>query len=135
MKASQAGTLILSSSSSIPPGAARITIVPNRELPPPPPDGEAPGQAPLPRAYTLEQNYPNPFNPATVIRYSLPARGRVVLKVYDMLGREVKTLIDEIQDAGSRSTSWDADGMPSGIYFCRLTAGEFTETKKMVLMK
>jgi hypothetical protein len=83
----------------------------------------------------LAQNYPNPYNPTTVVSYQLPVAGAVRLVVYDILGREVAVLVDEKQGAGSYSAHWDARGFASGVYFYRLQAGEFAETKKMILMK
>jgi hypothetical protein len=91
--------------------------------------------APLPRDYSLSQNYPNPFNPSTAISYQLPAKSFVSLKVFDMLGREVATLVNEVKTAGTYSTTWNASGFGSGIYFCKMQAGSFSETKKLVLMK
>jgi hypothetical protein len=88
-----------------------------------------------PRQFTLEQNYPNPFNPSTTISYSVPQAGLVSLKVYDLLGREVATLLNEIKSAGTYSVPWNALTNPSGIYFYKLTAGGFSETHKMQLIK
>jgi uncharacterized delta-60 repeat protein len=88
--------------------------------------------------FTLQQNYPNPFNPATTIRFSIPVgtgHAPSVLKVYDVLGREVATLVNENLEAGSYETQFDASGFPSGVYFYRLTAGTFSETKRMLLLK
>jgi minor extracellular serine protease Vpr len=85
--------------------------------------------------YALEQNYPNPFNPATLISYQLPERGNVSLKVYDILGNEVSVLINEEKPAGKYTLTWNAVKVPSGVYFYELKAGEFTETKKMLLVK
>ena len=76
----------------------------------------------MPRGFSLEQNYPNPFNPLTVIRYHLPVESKVRLTIYDVLGQEVKLLVDEIQDGGFRQAEWDASGMATGIYFYKLTA-------------
>ena len=87
------------------------------------------------KSYTLMQNYPNPFNPTTVITYNLPAATNVTLIVYDMLGKEVKTLVNNSQSAGLHSVIFNARNLTSGIYFYRLHAGSFTETKKLVLMK
>jgi hypothetical protein len=81
------------------------------------------------------QNFPNPFNPQTVISYNLPENSLVQLKVYDILGREVATLVNEFQEAGLRTVSFDAASMPSGVYFYRINAGKFSEVKKMLLMK
>ena len=89
----------------------------------------------LPRFIRLEQNYPNPFNPKTVIRIHLPVRERVHLAIYDSLGRLISTLVDGKKEAGSYSVSWNARNMPSGVYFCRIQAGEFSTTKKLLLLK
>ncbi|MGB2867857.1 MAG: T9SS type A sorting domain-containing protein [Bacteroidota bacterium] len=88
-----------------------------------------------PDGYALEQNYPNPFNPTTAISYQLSVASEVSLRIFDILGREVTTLVTEEQSAGAYRTTWDAKELPSGIYFCRLEAGRFTETKKLVLMR
>ena len=88
-----------------------------------------------PASYSLGQNYPNPFNPSTRISYSLPAAGYVDLKVYDVLGREVASLVNERRAAGRYTAHWDARAMPSGVYFYCLTAGRFIETKKLVVLK
>jgi hypothetical protein len=85
--------------------------------------------------YVLYQNYPNPFNPATVIRYSLPVNGSVTLKVYDVIGREVAMLMNQEKLAGTYQIPFDASKLPSGIYFYRLTAGSFTQVKKMLMIK
>ena len=90
----------------------------------------------LPIRYDLKQNYPNPFNPVTNISYSLPLSGNVSLVIYNLLGEEVSRLVDDIQlQAGDYNTSWDASNMTSGIYFYRLTAGDFVRMRKMVLLK
>lgn len=89
----------------------------------------------LPAEYALEQNYPNPFNPSTVIRYNLPLTGNVELKVYDMLGREVATLVSTNQVAGSYNITFDAGNLASGIYIARLKAGSFVKSVKMQLIK
>jgi hypothetical protein len=94
----------------------------------------------LPATYNIHQNYPNPFNPITTLRYDLPENGLVNVIIYDMLGREVKTLINQTQDAGYRSVIWDATndyGKPvsAGIYLYQIQAGEYIQTKKMVLLK
>jgi hypothetical protein len=89
----------------------------------------------IPREYVLAQNYPNPFNPVTTISYQIRSAGGVTLRVYDLLGREVATLMNEFQQAGSYTTTFDASRLSSGVYFYRLQAGSFVNTKKMVLTK
>ncbi len=88
-----------------------------------------------PSQYSLSQNYPNPFNPATEIRFSLPTRGQVRLSVYDVAGREVALLYDGPAGPGTHTVRWDAGDKASGIYFCRYSAGPFTGTRKMLLIK
>ncbi|MBI4428370.1 MAG: 5'-nucleotidase C-terminal domain-containing protein [Ignavibacteriales bacterium] len=89
----------------------------------------------IPAAFELHQNYPNPFNPSTIIMYDLSERAHVVLKVYDLLGREIATLVDGIQDIGSRSVRFDASKLAAGVYFYRLNAGSIVQTKRMLLLK
>ncbi len=89
----------------------------------------------VPSAYQLEQNYPNPFNPSTSISFTLPSKSFVSLKVFDLLGREVATLVNEQKPAGTYTQKWNAANVSSGIYFYRLQADKFTETKKLVLLK
>ncbi len=111
------------------------------------------GKGELPTQFAVHQNYPNPFNPLTIIRYALPVNAKVSLKIYNVLGQEVRTLVDEVQDAGYKSVEWSAGGVPSGVYFYRLSAvpvalqdpvpdegrdvkaGAFVEVKKMMLLK
>jgi hypothetical protein len=85
--------------------------------------------------YTLNQNYPNPFNPSTFIDYYIPKESFVTLKIYDNLGREVKTLVNTKLMPGNYQIKWDAGKNNSGIYFYRLTAGEKTITRTMILIK
>ncbi|MDL1893779.1 T9SS type A sorting domain-containing protein, partial [Sphingobacteriales bacterium CHB3] len=85
--------------------------------------------------FSLAQNYPNPFNATTHIRYSIQASGFTLLKVYDVLGREVATLVKEVKAPGTYNVTWNADGMASGVYFYRLQAGEFTQTKRLMLLR
>tara|TARA_Y100001001_G_scaffold6668_1_gene6524 strand:- start:115 stop:1341 length:1227 start_codon:yes stop_codon:yes gene_type:complete len=97
-------------------------------------------EASMPGSYSLLQNYPNPFNPTTTLRYDLPENSHVTITIYDMLGRKVKTLINETQDAGYRSIIWDATGnngerASAGIYLYQIQAREYMQTKKMVLLK
>jgi len=89
----------------------------------------------VPQGYSLSQNYPNPFNPSTEIGYQLPATGHVSLVVYDLLGREVATLVNEIQSAGTYAEKFDARALSSGMYFYRLTSGSFSSARKMMLVR
>jgi len=94
----------------------------------------------MPTEYAIHQNYPNPFNPVTTLRYDIPENAMINITIYDMLGRQVKTLINQTQDAGYRSVIWDATndyGKPvsAGIYLYQIQAGEYMQTKKMVLLK
>ena len=88
-----------------------------------------------PKGFSLAQNYPNPFNPTTNFQFTIGDLRFVELRVFDLLGREVATLVNEERRAGSYSVTWDAANVPSGTYFCRLKAGSFEETKKIILMK
>jgi len=89
----------------------------------------------LPEEYSLKQNYPNPFNPSTSIEYSIPSESFVELKVYDVLGNEVAILVNEQQQAGVYRADFHASKISSGMYFARLTANEFTQVVKMILLK
>ena len=96
----------------------------------------------LPKEFVLEQNYPNPFNPTTTIRYALPKESKVQLRIYNVLGQEVKTLVDEIQDVGYKSVEWNSGSVASGIYFCRIVAisisspsKPFMQVEKMLLIR
>jgi len=88
-----------------------------------------------PAKYALSQNYPNPFNPGTKISFSLPVSEKVTLKIFNAIGEEVANLVDELKDAGTYKIFWDATGLNSGIYFYQLKAGNFSEVKKLILMK
>ncbi|MEP7146541.1 MAG: T9SS type A sorting domain-containing protein, partial [bacterium] len=89
----------------------------------------------IPGNFSLSQNFPNPFNPKTIINYELPTANYVTLKVYDVLGNEVKTIVNEKETAGSYAIEFDASGFPSGIYYYKIKAGEFEQVKKMILLK
>ncbi|MBS1494803.1 MAG: T9SS type A sorting domain-containing protein [Bacteroidetes bacterium] len=91
----------------------------------------------IPSEFSLHQNYPNPFNPSTVIRYQLSVAGFTTLRIFDLLGKEVATLVNEKQNAGSYAVDFNSSefNLPSGIYFYTLNAGEFKQTRKMVLVK
>jgi hypothetical protein len=89
----------------------------------------------VPGTFRLFQNYPNPFNPTTTIQYSVPSSQYVSLKIYDVLGREVASLVDGTRQPGTYTVTWDASGFSSGVYFYRLMAGSFVGTKKLVLVR
>lgn len=104
---------------------------------------DEPVQVPLPQAYRLRQNYPNPFNPSTTIEFELPRASHVTLRVFNILGQHIATLVDELRSAGTHTLAWDAGSLPSGVYLYRLSArgpgirpdGNYTETKKMILVR
>jgi Secretion system C-terminal sorting domain len=91
--------------------------------------------SPSHKEFELNQNYPNPFNPATTIQYSIPKRSFVTIKVYNVLGKEISTLVNERKAEGNYSVDFNAVNLPSGIYFYRMQAGKFSLTKKFVLLK
>lgn len=93
--------------------------------------------APLskPGSFSLSQNYPNPFNPATTINYQIPSITKVTLKIYDILGREVGTLVNEVKNPGKYAVQFNADKLSAGIYFYKFQAGNYAESKKMILVK
>lgn len=102
--------------------------------------GIAEGQAVLPEVYALHQNHPNPFNPVTTLRYDLPEISHVTLTIYDILGRQVRTLANDVQEPGYKSVTWDGTDefgrpMGTGIYLYQISAGDFTHTRKMLLLK
>ena len=108
----------------------RGTVLPKRGD-----DLEITGEETVPKVFALHQNHPNPFNPTTAINYSIPEDGYVTLSVYDVLGNEVAILVDEQKQSGRYEVNFDASALPSGIYFYRLQTGNFTQTKKMILLK
>ncbi len=96
--------------------------------------------AEIPKAYRLDQNYPNPFNPSTTIKYDMKAKGLVTVRIYDVAGRLVRTLVNETKEAGAYSAVWDGRNeggaaVASGIYFYKMDAGSFSATKKLVLLR
>ena len=93
------------------------------------PEGE------LAKLFILKQNYPNPFNPSTAISYQIPIQSHVTLRVIDLLGREVATLVNEVQQPGDKLVVWDASNFPSGVYYYKIQSGNFSDTKKMMLVK
>ncbi|MBI5215682.1 MAG: T9SS type A sorting domain-containing protein [Ignavibacteriae bacterium] len=143
VKVNQAGTLTLSSVASNQYSENSIKIVSTNEQPPPPPTSETTNQKP--QVFNLEQNHPNPFNPSTVIRYSLPVTGLITLKVYNMLGQEVATLLDNQEmEQGEYEISFNANMFATGVYFYRINVESvdedgmkqiFTDVKRMLLLK
>ena len=89
----------------------------------------------IPEHFVLSQNYPNPFNPTTVISYQLPVASNVKIAVFDILGREVASLVNEREEAGSHEVRFDGSDLASGVYLYRLEAGSFVQTKKLILLK
>jgi hypothetical protein len=89
----------------------------------------------IPEDYVLENNYPNPFNPTTTIRFAIPKSSFVTLKVFNILGEEISTVLGERLPAGAHSVQWDGSPFPNGVYFYRLQAGPFLEIKTLVLLK
>ena len=89
----------------------------------------------LPKEFSLAQNYPNPFNGVTNFELRIVGFGLISLKVFDLLGREVATLVNNMMQAGTFGIAWDAGSMPSGVYFARLQAGTFVQTRKLLLLK
>lgn len=141
LKSSYAGKLVLSSQPTAT-DPRQIHITHTSELPPSIPGNNTDKTDLTPESFGLAQNFPNPFNPSTVIRYSLPVNSYVTLKIYSLLGQEVETLVDRIEDAGDKSVDWNASALASGYYIYKLTAISgtdsrllFTDTKKLTLLK
>jgi hypothetical protein len=134
VKAGGSGKLIFSKS-SIKDATSRVKITACSDYPPPPPENGQSTINRIPKAYSLESNYPNPFNPTTTISYALPRQSMVRLKVFNILGQEVSTLVNGVQSAGEKEVQFNAVNLPSGVYFYRLEAGTFTSIKKLVLIK
>jgi hypothetical protein len=140
IKVSQPGLLILNpGSSSVTSG--RIQTLLAGEYPPAPPHADV-QQINIPSAYGVDQNYPNPFNPTTLFRYQLPAESRVSLRIYNVAGQLVKTVVDDLQQAGYRQVVWNAAGYSTGVYFYRFEAigvdnpaQPFRRIMKFILMK
>lgn len=105
-------------------------------MPPPPPTGETSNiKSQTPTTFALEQNYPNPFNPTTELSFVIGHVSFVNLRIFDMLGREVATVVNKEMEPGGYTVQWDASNQRSGIYFYRLTAGKFSDTKKMLVIR
>jgi hypothetical protein len=115
--------------------ANRISIIPTTEMPPSAPSDHEERWMRNPQLFSLKQNYPNPFNPSTTIQYALPSVASVRLSIYNLLGKEVVTLVDGTLNAGIHSVAWDASSYPSGIYYYRLQTEKFSETRKLMLIK
>jgi hypothetical protein len=140
VKVNQDGQLILSSASAMTSIANSIHIVLTDEMPPATPERNSIKSTP--KEFVLNQNYPNPFNPSTVIHYQLPVDSRVALRIYNTLGQEVKTLVNELQKAGYETVEWNTGNVASGVYFYKLEATSatdatktFTQVKKMIMIK
>ncbi len=138
VKVTQAGQLILSSSNIL--AANRIQITPNGEMPPSPPQGSSNANPVLPAEFSLEQNYPNPFNPVTNFSFHIPDVGTqravsVQIKIYNTLGKEVATIVNQEMNPGVYTIQWDASSIPSGVYYYRMSSGKFSDMKKLLLMK
>ena len=89
----------------------------------------------IPEIFSLAQNYPNPFNPSTTFSYTIPNASKVIIKIYDVLGNEIETLVNDDKEAGNYEVKWNAVDLPSGVYFYQLSTGSFIETKNMLLLK
>lgn len=89
----------------------------------------------IPSRFSLEQNYPNPFNPSTTIRFTIPEASFVQLSVYNSIGQKVADLLSRELNSGKYSAQWNADAFPSGVYYCRIQAGTFSQTRKLLLLK
>ncbi|MCG6915023.1 T9SS type A sorting domain-containing protein, partial [bacterium BMS3Abin03] len=87
------------------------------------------------KEYALDYNFPNPFNSNTIIKYSIPNLSQVKLVVFNLLGEEIKTLVNDEKPAGMYEVTWNADNLPSGVYFYQLRVRDFVETKKMILLR
>jgi ASPM-SPD-2-Hydin domain-containing protein/type IX secretion system substrate protein len=136
VRVNEGGKLILSTTPSAIAASNHIRIVASGEIPPPPPTSEILfPKSQIPTEFALEQNYPNPFNPTTEIRFEVPVLGFMSLKVYNVLGQAVATLVDGVVEPGYRSVTWAASAVPSGVYFYRMTAGTFSKTKKLLLLR
>jgi hypothetical protein len=96
---------------------------------------DVPNDPGVPTSYEMTQNFPNPFNPTTTIQYSIPNESKVTLKVYNLIGQEVATLVNKVQATGNYNVNFDAANLPSGIYIYRLQAGTYTQVRKMTLLK
>jgi hypothetical protein len=134
VKSTQAGQLTLAATGFA--SNAKIRIVPGADVPPSPPEADAPaGTLQLPSSFALHTAYPNPFNPSTDISYAVADAKRITVKIYDILGREVVSLVDRVQEPGEYTIRWNASNIPSGIYFVRMNTESFNAVQKLMLMK
>jgi len=100
-----------------------------------PTSSESDGPADIPSVFTLKQNYPNPFNPSTVIPFELSKEVAVRIDIFDILGRQVMVLVDEVMPAGTHRAQWDASGVAGGVYIYQLRAGDFMQSRKLTIVK
>ncbi|MBI5020825.1 MAG: T9SS type A sorting domain-containing protein [Ignavibacteriales bacterium] len=136
VKVNQSGRLFMDNSLGGRIAEGKIQIVSINQKPPAPPDDDRISNFEKRISnFKLEQNYPNPFNPSTNIEYQISKIGFVSLKIYDILGQEIETLVNEEKQPGIYNIDWDANGYPNGVYLYRLQSGTFTDTKKLLLMK
>jgi hypothetical protein len=112
-----------------------LPIVATNELPPTPPDGSQITLNEIPKEYSMNQNWPNPFNPSTTIKYGLPEQAYVTLTIHNTLGQQVATLVNGQQKEGYHEVVFSNPNLPSGVYFYRLQAGTYSDTKKLLLIK
>ncbi|HTK81375.1 MAG TPA: T9SS type A sorting domain-containing protein, partial [Bacteroidota bacterium] len=134
VKAGEDGALIISHS-VVSGSSSRVRIIPDGEFPPAPPGTESDDSKRIPARFSLSQNYPNPFNPETHIRFSVPRNSFVTLKILDLLGREIATLFDAPATPGEHTVHWNAEGYGTGVYFYRLRTSDYSETKKLLLLR
>jgi hypothetical protein len=136
VKVNQPGELILASSAAGQHSKA-VRIIPISEFPPLSPVGSQgdPDVQYMPKEFSLSQNYPNPFNPVTTIKYELPSDAQVSLRVFDIMGQEVATLVDEFKHAGFYYVRWNTISCASGIYYCRIQTDLFSNSIKMIVIK
>ncbi len=134
VKVTGGGKLLVSTSPAL--AANKIKIVPTSELPPAPPSELNEEQTTVPSVFAVYQNYPNPFNPSTIIRFSVPEAQRVTMKVFDVLGREVMTLLNnEEMNSGEHYVQFNGSNLASGLYYYRVQAGTYVDVRKMILTK
>ncbi len=134
-KVSQPGQLVLVQNRFTADAGSRIRIVRSSELPPAPPETGREAGRNIPLEFALEQCYPNPFNPSTTIEYSLPEEANVSLVIFNVLGQDLSTLVSGYEGAGRKTVKFDGSNLPSGVYFYRIVADGFVQTRKMLLVR